>query len=192
MTRHSPKFQSALAAYDANDLERALKLMEECAAEGDPKACALAASWHRDSEFPSATPKRSDEWLARFVQLAEEGNVEAQWDVGQSFRFGDLLPLDIEQANDWLERAAEGGSGDAQHHLAWFYEHGLYGYPIDRKKSEEWYERALKQEHPETLYLYAIKMFTDGQPTKEALEFLHKAADKGFKQAKDNLNRFLH
>ncbi len=58
--------------------------------------------------------------------------------------------------------------------------------------SESWYGRAFKQEHPETLYLFAIRLFIDGRPTDEALRLLRKAADKGSKQAGHVLHDSLH
>lgn len=192
MTRRSAKFHSAMDAYNANQPERALRLMEECAKEGDPEACFTTALWYRDGEGAPANPELSAWWLTRFVEIAEEGNLEAQWGVGQNYRFGNLLPLDVERANDWLERAAEGGHGDAQHHLACYYERGEYGYPIDPAEANKWYQRAFDQEHPETLYLYAIREFVDGRPTEEALRLLRKAADKGFKQAGYVLQPYLH
>ena len=51
--------------------------------------------------------------------------------MGQNYRFANLLPLNIGRANYWLERAAEGGHAEAQHHLAWYYETGQYDYSIN-------------------------------------------------------------
>ena len=192
MRQRSAKFTEAMDAYNANRSDVALRLMEECAHEGDPVACFMMALWHRDGEGTPADPKRSAQWLRRLEQLAEEGNVEAQWELGQHYRFGNVLSLDIERANYWLERAAEGGYGEAQHHLAWYYETGQYDYPGDPVEAAKWYQRAFEQEHPETLYLCAVRLFRDGQPTEEAIRLLRKAADKGFEQAEHVLNSYTH
>ena len=112
--------------------------------------------------------------------------------MGQNYRFANLLPLNIERANYWLERAAEGGYGEAQHHLAWYFETGQYDYPVDLATAQKWYQRAFEQEHPETLYLYAVRLFRDGQPTEEAIRLLRRAADKGFKQAEHVLQSYTH
>jgi uncharacterized protein len=192
MTDQSHKFQSAMAAYNADQCERALQLMEECGSEGNPTACYLVALWYRNGEGAPKDAQRSRQWIDRLLRIANEGDIIAQWNVGQSYRFGDLLPLDIKRANEWLERAAENGSGDAQHHLAWYYEHGLYEYPNDPAQAAKWYQRAFDQEHPETLYLYATKLFRDGRPTEEAVSLLKKAAAKGFKQAEYLLQSSLH
>ncbi|MDR7267803.1 TPR repeat protein [Pelomonas saccharophila] len=192
MKKRSSEFLNAMAAYDADDETLALALMEQCAKSGDPSACFLAALWYRDGVGAPASPDRSAHWLTRFQELAENGDVEAQWQLGQHFRFGNLLPLDIARANYWLERAAEGGHGEAQHHLAWFYERGQYGYPVDKEAAESWYQSAFKLENPETIYLFALRQFNDGRPTDSALELLRKAGDLGFGQANDVLQSITH
>ena len=65
-------------------------------------------------------------------------------------------------------------------------------YPIDPAEASKCYQRAFDQEHPETLYFYAIREFVDGRPTEEALRLLRKAAEKGFKQAGYVLQPYLH
>jgi TPR repeat protein len=118
-------------AYDSGYAEEALILMEACARNGDPVACYLAALWCSNGEGTRADEERAQHWMMHLEQIAHGGDLEAQWEIGQHYRFGDLFPLDLGRANYWLERAAEGGYGEAQHHLAWFYETGQYGYPVD-------------------------------------------------------------
>lgn len=181
-----------MEAYDSDDESLALRLMEECAEAGDPVACYTTALWYESGEGAAASPERRDYWMQRLQRLAQEGNLEAQWELSGKFRWSNLLPLDVEQANYWLERAAEGGCGAAQHHLAWYLETGQYGYPINANAAAVWYRLAFEQEHPETLYLFAVKQFKDGRPTDEAIRLLKKAADKGFKQAEHVLASCTH
>jgi uncharacterized protein len=188
----SLKYLEATAAYDSDDELLALRLMEECAEAGEPAACFTMALWCSGKRDMPVDQQRSLRWLTRFEKLAEDGNIDAQWDLGQNYRFGNLLPQDVRLANYWLERAAEGGHGDAQHHLGWYYEFGLYDYPVDKTAAESWYQKAFEQEHPETLYLFAIRQFKNGKPTEAALELLRKAANKGFKQAEHVLRSVTH
>jgi len=192
MTQRSVKYFDALDAYDDDRAEEALRLMEECAHQGDPLACFTTALWYRNGEGAPANMERCAQWLTRFEELAELGDLEAQWNLGQNYRFANLFPLNIERANYWLERAAEGGYGEAQHHLAWYYESGQYDYPVDSNEAAKWYQHAFEQGHPETLYLYAVRLFRDGQPTEEAISLLRRAADKGFKQAEHVLQSHRH
>ena len=103
--RRSEQFLAAMDAYNDDRTELALRLMEECARQGDPVACYMAALWYRNGEGTRVDMKRSAQWLARLEQLAERDDAEAQWELGQHYRFGDLLPLNIKRANYWLERA---------------------------------------------------------------------------------------
>lgn len=182
----------ALDAYDNDNTELALHLMEKCAEQGDPAACFLVAAWYHNGEGTAVNIERSAQWLARAERLAGEGNADAQWELGQHYRFGGLLPQDTHRANYWLERSAESGNPEAQHHLAWYFETGQYEYSVNPDAAETWYRRALMQEHPETMYLFACRKFRNGQPTEEALMLLKKAAEKGFKQAAEVLRSFTH
>jgi uncharacterized protein len=179
-------------AYDNDELEIAARLMEECAEQGDPVARFTMALWNRDGDGVPINLERSKHWLVLFEELAEQGNLEAQWELCQHYRFGNLFELNIERANYWLERAAEADYGEAQHHLAWYFESGQYGYPIDPQAAASWYQRAFEQECPETLYLFAMRQFLNGKPTEAALDLLRKAADKGFKQAAHVLHDVTH
>jgi uncharacterized protein len=190
--KRSNLFLEAMAAYDADDASLALRLMEQCAQAGDPVACHTTALWYKNGEGAAADSRRCAYWTQRLEMLAEDENLVAQWEVSCNLRWGVLLSFNIERANYWLERAAEGGYGEAQHHLAWYYEFGQYDYPHDLVAAQEWYQRAFEQEHPETLYLYAVRLFIDGKPTEDAIRLLRRAADKGFKQAEHVLQAYTH
>jgi TPR repeat protein len=193
MNSRSRIFLEAMEAYNRDDNVTALRLMETAAEQDDPVACFHAAFWHagREEGFP-VDPARSKHWLGKLEDLAEGDNAEAQWELGMHIRFGNLQSQNTELANYWLERAAENGYGEAQHHLAWYLETGQYGYPVDLDGAQSWYSRAFEREHPETLYLFAIRQFIDGRPTEEALRLLRKAADTGFKQADYVLKTYTH
>ena len=144
----SEAFAAAMLAYDEGNEMGALELMEACAGQGDPVACYLAALWSLDSEGVPPDPERSRKWRQRLVASAESGHSEAQWELSCKYRWGNLFPADLQIANYWLERAAEGGWGEAQHHLAWYLETGQYGYAVDQSAAEAWYRRAFEQGHP--------------------------------------------
>jgi TPR repeat protein len=183
MTTRSKQFDAAMAAYDKGHEAEALALMERCALESDPVACYLTALWYQNGEGAPASDALSKRWLHELVRLAKSGNAEAQWEISCRYRWGSLLPCDNAAANMWLERAAQNGWGEAQHHLAWYLQTGQYGYLRDEKAAESWYQRAFEQGHPETLYTFALREFEDGHITERATTLLRLAADKGFKQA---------
>lgn len=190
MRKRSPEFMRAMYAYDANDDAQAFRLMEACAERGDPIACTMAARWCQKGEGTAVDLERCAHWIGRLQALADEGNPEAQWELSCMRRWGDIVSLDIKIANYWLERAAKDGHGEAQHHLAWYYETGQYGYPVDPAEANAWYERAFALGNPETLYIYALREFQDGKPTEAAIRLLKQAAAKGFSQARYVLEDF--
>lgn len=190
--KRSAQFLEAMAAYDSDNESLALRLMEQCAEAGDPVACYTTALWYKNGEGAPADSMCCAYWLQRLKQLAEDGNLIAQYELSGMHRWGDMLPVNVELANHWLECAAEGGYGEAQHNLAWYYEFGQYDYPLDKAAAEIWYQRAFEQGHPETIYLFAIRQFKGGKPTEAALELLRRAADSGFKQAEHVLRYVTH
>lgn len=185
-------FIEAMDAYDDGHPDVALQLMEKCANQGDPVACFTVALWYKSGEGSPVNLERSAYWLARLEDLAERGNPEAQWELGQHYRFANLFPMNIDRANFWLEEAANAGCGSAQHHLAWYLETGQYNYAVDPSNAALWYQRAFEQEHPETLYMFAVREFWGGKPTANAIRLLRRAAEKGFKQAADVLAAYIH
>lgn len=188
----SAEFMAALQANDDGRYAEAAQLMERCAVKGDPVACYFMALWYRDGEGVRASAAQSKHWMQEMERLAKSDDAEAQWELGQSLRFGNVFPCDIRRANYWLERAAENGWGEAQHHLAWYLQTGQYGYVVDHEAGEMWYRRAFEQEHPETLYTFALREFKDGKITEQAIALLTKAAEKGFKQAVHVLHEYRH
>ncbi|WP_108513762.1 tetratricopeptide repeat protein [Bradyrhizobium algeriense] len=135
MASRSRLFLEAMEANNRDDNVTALRLMKAAAEQGDPVACFVAAFWHsgREEGFP-ANRERCKFWLGKLEDLAEADNGEAQWELGQHLRFGNLFSRSTELANYWLERAAKNGYGEAQHHLAWYLETGQYGYPVDPRR----------------------------------------------------------
>jgi TPR repeat protein len=188
----SIQFMAAMAAYDADQEAKALELMENCASQGDPVACYLTALWYRNGDGAPASADQSKRWMQELARIAESDDAEAQWELSCKYRWGNLVPTDHALANHWLERAAENGWSEAQHHLAWYLETGQYGYVLDKQAAEQWYQRAFEQEHPETLYTFALREFKDGKITEKAIALLRRAADKGFKQAEHVLHEYTH
>lgn len=183
MIKPSPAFVAAMDASDAGCQTEAVKLMERCAMTGEPVACYFMALWYRDGDGVPVDAAESQRWMSELVRIAKSGNAEAQWELGQFLRFGNVFTCNVVSANYWLEQAANNGCGEAQHHLAWYLEAGQYGYAMNIETAERWYQRAFAQGHPETLYLYALREFTNGEITSKARALLERAADNGFQQA---------
>lgn len=60
-------------------------------------------------------------YLKHFLERAEEGDTECQFDLGVKFAEGIFVPANLERAKYWWQRAAEGGDRDALECLANLY-----------------------------------------------------------------------
>jgi len=79
--------------------------------------------------------------------LAENGNVGAQYKLGQMYRLGEGLPQDNKTAVKWYTLAAEQGNAEAAFNLGVIYRSGEEGVPLDDKTAVKWYMIAAEQGH---------------------------------------------
>ena len=82
--------------------------------------------------------------LREFKPLTEQGNISAQFNLGQMYRRGQGVPQDDKTAVKWYRLAAEQGNAYAQNNLGLMYNEGK-GVPQDYKTAVKWYRLAAKQ-----------------------------------------------
>jgi uncharacterized protein len=82
--------------------------------------------------------------LSEFQPLAEQGNADAQYNLGQMYRKGQGVPQNHKTAAKWYKLVAEQGDAVAQFHLGVMYEHGE-GVPQNHKTAVKWYKLAAEQ-----------------------------------------------
>jgi hypothetical protein len=82
--------------------------------------------------------------LADLRKLAEQGNADAQWQMGARYHNGEDVAQDDAQAVQWFERAAEQGNVASQGSLGAYYWRGR-GVPEDLSKAYFWSEIAMVQ-----------------------------------------------
>ena len=82
------------------------------------------------------------EWLP----LAEQGDADAQYTLGQMYIYGKGVPEDSAAAFKWNHKAAEQGDLDAQYELGRMYMYGE-GVPEDSAAAFKWHHRAAEQNH---------------------------------------------
>ena len=78
---------------------------------------------------------------AKWHDLAEQGDANAQFNLGLMYHSGLQVAFDEKKAVYWYKRAAEGGNQQAQEYMAIGYQEGWFGLPRDEKKSRYWYQR---------------------------------------------------
>ncbi len=85
-----------------------------------------------------------------FKALAEEGDAEAQYQLGMLLLFGQGVRQRVDEGIEWLKRAADSGSYLAANELAQIYTSGREVAP-DEQEAMKWIERAtqLGKQQPE-------------------------------------------
>ncbi len=82
--------------------------------------------------------------LKKWRPLAEQGDADAQTNLGLMYRFGRGVPQDDKEAVRWYRLAAEQGYALAQAKMGLMYDEGL-GVPEDDKEAVRWYRLAAEQ-----------------------------------------------
>ena len=158
----------------ATDLDQLKKILKEA---GD-------APCGKDS--PERCLKRSFD-LA--LKTAEEGDVLAQFRVGQMYWEGGVMGRDFKKATLWFGQAARLGNTEAQHKLGRMYLEGS-GLERDIEKAVDWLSQAAKLGNAEAQHDLGF-MYWEGYGVEKDLEkaifFLKRAAEQGYVQTQHGL-----
>ncbi len=119
--------------------------------------------WSADFDKGLAAAQKGDfaTALREWTPLAEQGNANAQYNLGQIYKRGQGVPKDIKTALKWYTLAAEQGDAYAQFNLGVMYEMGR-GVLQDYKTAVKWYRLAAEQGYASAQYnlgaMYALGM----------------------------------
>ena len=130
-----------------------------------------------DSRLPLA---QRDEAVEDLEQLAEYGDVYAQYFLGLLYRDGGLLLPDLEQAVHWLELAAKRNLPEAQYALGKLYLSDD-SEVRDIDDGLQWMERAARNGNGDAAYRLGKEYLTGKSVQKDAAraaEYLRHAADQ--------------
>lgn len=128
---------------------------------------------HEQSDFAAA--------LRELRMLAEQGNAEAQLELGLMYQRGKGVPEDNTEAVKWYRKAAEQGNTLAQTLLGFMHAEGR-GVPEDDTEAVKWYRRAAEQGNAEAqLGLGLMYDIGRGVPEDdtEAVTWFRRAAEQG-------------
>ncbi|KAJ1461382.1 hypothetical protein M885DRAFT_611658 [Pelagophyceae sp. CCMP2097] len=164
----------------------------ECCCEKVCKACFLKYVEY-DTRCPlcrAPAYKSNAEWVRRVQKHADEGNMEAQVELGYAYRDeGGTLKKNFKRAHHWFERAATQGYARAQLALGYCYDRGC-GVKIDHKTAALWYRRAAEQGLPDAQSNLGV-CFSNGQGVAqshdEAVKWFRLAVAQGHLDALYNL-----
>ena len=123
--------------------------------------------------------------VAIWRPLAEKGDPDAAFNLGQAYRLGKGVPLDLAQAQDWLERAARKGHVDAQSTLGLLlFQNG------NRVAGMRWLKSAAEAGEPKALLIVGTALYNgDGVPADPvtAYAYVSRAAAQGLAPAQATL-----
>lgn len=125
--------------------------------------------------------------VAIWRPLAERGDADAQFNLGQAYRLGRGVTINLSAAKTWFERAATSGHLDAQTTLGLLlFQNG------DQQQGLKWLKRAAEQGEPRALLVYGTALYNGDGVTQDRLlgyAFVSRAAAQGLSPAKDTLEQ---
>jgi uncharacterized protein len=135
-------------------------------------------AWQR-ADYPGA--------VSIWRPLAEGGDADAQFNLGQAYRLGRGVPLDLAAAKIWFERAARSGHLDAETTL------GLLTFQNgDRAGGLKWLKQAADQGEPRALLVYGTALYNGDGVTQDRIlgyAYVSRSAAQGLEPAQETLNQ---
>ena len=135
-------------------------------------------AWQR-ADYPKA--------VSIWRPLAESGDADAQFNLGQAYRLGRGVTINLGAARTWFERAATAGHLDAQTTLGLLlFQNG------DQQQGLKWLKRAAEQGEPRALLVYGTALYNGDAVTQDRLlgyAFVSRAAQQGLGPAKETLEQ---
>jgi cell division septation protein DedD len=123
--------------------------------------------------------------VAIWRPLAEAGDADAEFNLGQAYRLGKGVVIDLAQAQNWLERAARKGHIDAQTTLGLLlFQNG------NRVSAMRWLSLAAEAGEARALLMVGTALYNgDGVPEDpvKAYAYVSRAAAQGLAPAKATL-----
>src|SRR3954470_8868091 len=117
--------------------------------------------------------------------LAEKGDADAAFNLGQAYRLGRGGPTNLGAAQTWFERAAEKGHVDAQATL------GLLLFQNGNQAAGlKWLKAAAEQGEARALLVYGTALFNGDNVTQDPVlgyAYVSRAAAQGLAPAKETL-----
>ena len=125
--------------------------------------------------------------VAIWRPLAEKGDSDAEFNLGQAYRLGKGVPINLAAAKTWFERAANQGHIDAQTTLGLLlFQNG------DRAEGIKWLKKAADRGEPRALLVYGTALVNGDGVTQDPVlgyAYVSRAAAAGLGPARDTLQQ---
>ena len=124
-----------------------------------------------------------------FRKAADQGDAEAQYNLGVMYDNGHGVQQDYQEAVKWYRKSADQGVAEAQYNLGIMYCNGD-GVQQNYQEAVKWYKKSADQGNAQAQYNLG-DMYFNGygvqQDYQEAVKWNRKAADQGVARAQYNL-----
>lgn len=123
--------------------------------------------------------------VAIWRPLAERGDADAEFNLGQAYRLGRGVPTNLAAAKTWFERAANQGHVDAETTLGLLlFQNG------DQPEGLNWLKKAAQQGEPRALLVYGTALVNGDSVTQDPVlgyAYVSRAAAQGLEPARQTL-----
>jgi cell division septation protein DedD len=125
--------------------------------------------------------------VAIWRPLAEKGDADAEFNLGQAYRLGRGVPINLAAAKTWFERAAGQGHIAAQTTLGLLlFQNG------DQPEALKWLKKAADQGEPRALLVYGTALVNGDSVTQDPVlgyAYVSRAAAQGLEPARETLKQ---
>jgi len=125
--------------------------------------------------------------VAIWRPLAEKGDADAAFNIGQAYRLGRGVPTNLSIAKSWFERAAQKNHVDAQTTLGLLlFQNG------EQAEGLKWLKAAAEQGEARALLVYGTALFNGDGVTQDPVlgyAYVSRAAAQGLGAAKETLTQ---
>jgi TPR repeat protein len=119
------------------------------------------------------------------MRAAEQGDANAQFEIGNMYRFGVIVEKDDKKSLEWIQKAAKQGHIKAQSELG-----RMYLYEQNKMKAVEWLQKTAEQGDVDAQFKFG-SMYEEGQGVEQnyikAVEWFLKAAEQDSSDAQFRL-----
>ncbi|MEO6224704.1 MAG: SPOR domain-containing protein [Sphingomicrobium sp.] len=131
--------------------------------------------------------------VAIWRPLAEKGDADAQFNLGQAYRLGRGVATNLALAKSWLEKAASRGHVDAETTLGLLlFQNG------DQGQALKWLKQAAEQDEPRAMLVYGTALFNGDSVTQDPVKgyaYVYRANAQGLPAAREivgQLNKLMN
>ncbi len=99
---------------------------------------------------------------------AEQGDPDAQYDLGHAYATGTDIERDRSKAIKWYAVAAKAGHLEAQYALGSLFQHGWKGIPPNHREAANWFKQAAERGHVKAQWQLSL-LYENGKGVKKSI-----------------------